>query len=201
MTLRLQITIALGMLAAVAAVSAALFSYTSVDQRLHAETDTFLDDRISLVLSFVATRSQLADAGSELPFEPDIANPSPAGSLTRYDVELQFLRADGSIAAQFDQQVTDRLAQTLVTGLDAILIAFAAWWSIDQRNVDRSARLGHRFAASFAQEHRPTGIRRHATGDIESRQSAQAAWHHQCLIAGLPEQQPKRLLTRANGGQ
>ena len=99
MTLRLQITIALGMLAAVAAVSAALFSYTSVDQRLHAETDTFLDDRISLVLSFVATRSQLADAGSELPFEPDIANPSPAGSLTRYDVELQFLRADGSIAA------------------------------------------------------------------------------------------------------
>ena len=105
MTLRLQITIALGMLAAVAAVSAALFSYTSVDQRLHAETDTFLDDRISLVLSFVATRSQLADAGSELPFEPDIANPSPAGSITRYDVELQFLRADGSIAAAIQDAV------------------------------------------------------------------------------------------------
>ena len=99
MTLRLQIAIALGMLAAVAAVSAALFSYASVDNRLQAETDTFLDDRISLVLSFIEARAELADGGLELPRDSDLANPNPAGSITRYDVELRFLRSDGSVVA------------------------------------------------------------------------------------------------------
>ena len=99
MTLRLQIAIALGMLAAVAAVSAAAFSYASVDQRLHAETDSMLDDRVSLVLSFIATRVELADAGVELPGEISLANPNPAGSIARYDVELRFLRSDGTVIA------------------------------------------------------------------------------------------------------
>ena len=99
MTLRVQIAIALGLLAAVATASAALFSYASVDQQLRAETDAFLDDRISLVLTFIETRAELADDLPELPGESDLANPDPTGSITRYDVELRFLRRDGSVVA------------------------------------------------------------------------------------------------------
>lgn len=143
MTLRLQIAIALGMLAAVAAVSAALFSYASVDNRLQEETDTFLDDRISQVLSFVATRAELADGDPELPGESDLVNPNAVASIARYDVEIRFLLSDGSVVAStpdavlpFTQaeidralrsqapirsqlQVDDRTYETRLVGFDA----------------------------------------------------------------------------------
>ncbi len=143
MTLRLQIAIALGMLAAVAAVSAALFSYASVDNRLQEETDTFLDDRISQVLSFLATRAELADGDPELPGESDLVNPNAVASIARYDVEIRFLLSDGSVVAStpdavlpFTQaeidralrsqapirsqlQVDDRTYETRLVGFDA----------------------------------------------------------------------------------
>jgi two-component system sensor histidine kinase MprB len=99
MILRVQIAIALGVLAAVAAVTAALFSYASVDNRLQAETDTFLDDRISQVLTFLATRAEIVDNNPELPRESDLANPNTVLSIARYDVEMQFLFPDGRVVA------------------------------------------------------------------------------------------------------
>lgn len=143
MTLRIQIAIALGGLAAVAAVSAALFSYASVDQQLRAETDTFLDDRSSLVLSFIATRAELANGISEVPEASDVADPNPVESVTRYDVAIQLLRRDGTVVvstagvvlpvsqAEFDQalqsadaissqlQIDDRTYDTRLVGFDA----------------------------------------------------------------------------------
>jgi len=104
MTLRLQIAIALGLLAAVAAVSAALFSYTSVDQRLKAETDTFLDERISQVLTFVATRAEQIDSDPLLSGET-LANPDSVVAIARYDVEIQFVLPDGRIVASTPEAV------------------------------------------------------------------------------------------------
>ena len=99
MTLRLQIAIALGMLTAVAAVSAALFSYTSVDNRLEQETEAFLDDRTSQVLSFVATVAELAEDDPLLSRGFEQAEPGGTTSIARYDVEIRFLRSDGSVVA------------------------------------------------------------------------------------------------------
>lgn len=99
MTLRLQIAIALGTLAAVAAVSAALFSYASVDNRLHAETETFLDDRTSQILAFIDLRAVSVAGDSGLPGESDLETPNAVGSITRYDVEVRLLRRDGSVVA------------------------------------------------------------------------------------------------------
>jgi two-component system sensor histidine kinase MprB len=99
MTLRLQIAIALGVLAAIAAVSAALFSYRSVDNRLEQETDAFLDDRVAQVLSFVATMAGLAEDDPLLPRGGGPANLNGSAAITRYDVEIRFLRSDGTTVA------------------------------------------------------------------------------------------------------
>jgi len=143
MTLRLQIAIALGALAAVAAVSAALFSYTSVENRLERETEAFLDDRVSQVLSFVATMAELAEDDPLLSRGSQPADPNDIASIARYDVEIRFLRSDGSVVAstpnavlQFTQpefdlalrsqdpirselRVDDRTYETRLVGFDA----------------------------------------------------------------------------------
>lgn len=99
MTLRLQIAIALGLLAAAAAVSAAVFSYASVDQRLQVETDTFLDDRIAQVLTFVSTRTRLPADAPRLLRDGGDSNPNPIESIAQYDVEIKFLLADATLVA------------------------------------------------------------------------------------------------------
>jgi len=143
MTLRLQIAIALGALAAIAAVSAALFSYTSVDNQLEQETDAFLDDRVSQVQSFVATMAELAEDDPLLSRADQQADPDGIASIARYDVEIRFLRSDGSVVAstpnavlpftqtEFDQalrsqdsirselRVDDRTYETRLVGFDA----------------------------------------------------------------------------------
>jgi len=92
-TLRLQIATALGLLAAVAAVTAAFFSYTSVERQLRSETDSFLDDRIDQVLTFSAARAQLVEGGLAQPttFDPTVVAP-----FIRYDAEMRFFLEDGS---------------------------------------------------------------------------------------------------------
>ncbi len=143
MTLRLQIAIALGALAAIAAVSAALFSYRSVDNRLEQETDAFLDDRVAQVLSFVAAMAGLTQDDPLLSRGGGLANPNGSAAIARYDVEIRFLRSDGSTVAStpdadlpftqidFDQAmrsqdaipsalvVDDRTYETRLVGFDA----------------------------------------------------------------------------------
>src|SRR5690606_33901532 len=83
--------------------------------------------------------------------------------------------ADGCIATQFNQQITDRLAQALITRLDAPLVAFATGRGIDQGDIDRGAGLRHRLTAGFTQQYRPTRIGRDLARHRECRQPAQAA--------------------------
>lgn len=143
MTLRLQIAIALALLAAAAVVSAALFSYTSVDNRLRQETDTLLDDRISQIRSFVALLAELPEGDPLLSRAGEQSDASGVASVARSDVEIQFLQSDGSVVAstpdaaltpvqfEFDQalrsqdpvrselQVDDRTYTTRLVGFDA----------------------------------------------------------------------------------
>ncbi len=109
--------------------------------------------------------------------------------------------AHGGIATQFGQQVTDGLAQTQVAGFNPALVALTARRCVDQGDIDRGARLRHRFTAGFPQQHRPTVGGRYLARRFKRRQAAQATRHHQCLVAGLPEQQAEGLLTRADGSQ
>ena len=109
--------------------------------------------------------------------------------------------ADGRIAAQLDQQITDRLAQAPIAGFDTPLVAFTARRGIDQGDIDRGAGLRHRLTTGFTQQYRPTRIGRDLARRLECRQPAQTARHDQRLVTGLPEQQSELLLPRANGCQ
>lgn len=144
MTLRIQIALALGVLAAIAAASAAFFSYASIERRLETETDTFLSDRIAQVTAFNAAvrdgRVEPAQlSGDEFRSGSD---ESSLSAILRYDAELRFYLPDGTLAfavsdtplpitqAEIDlalssdeaitsrQQVEDRTFETRLVAID-----------------------------------------------------------------------------------
>ncbi|KAF1020297.1 MAG: hypothetical protein GAK37_03597 [Pseudomonas sp.] len=131
-----------------------------------------------------------------------------ADHLAAVEVDVVAAVAEGAvdfahrrIATQFGEQVANGLAQPQVTGFDAVLVTFATRRCIHQRDIHRGCRLWHRLTAGFTQQHRPTLFRRHLAGVLETGKPAQAPWHHQRLVTGLPEQQAKGLLARTNGGE
>lgn len=135
MTLRLQIAIALGILVAVAAVSAALFSYASVDQRLAAETDTLLSNRISQVQAFLAARAELPADDRALLLEGNPSNQNALGSIARYDVEITFLLPDGSVVASTPDAVLP-ITQTEIDQAMQSLEAIPSQLSVDHRTFE-----------------------------------------------------------------
>ena len=156
MTLRLQIAIALGMLAAVAAVSAALFSYASVDQRLEAETDTLLSNRISQVQAFLAARAELPADDQTLLLEGNPSNQNALGSIARYEVEMTFLLPDGSVVASTPDAVLP-ITQTEIDQAMRSLEAIPSQLRVDHRTfetrlVSFDARAGQRIVLQLGRD-------------------------------------------------
>ena len=134
--------------ATVAAVSAALFSYASVDQRLETETDTLLSNRISQVQAFVAARAELPADDQRLLVEGNPSNQNALGSIARYDVEITFLLPDGSVVASTPDAVLP-ITQTEIDQAMRSLEVIPSQLRVDHRTfetrlVSFDARAGQR---------------------------------------------------------
>ncbi|MNG15476.1 hypothetical protein D3C84_993080 [compost metagenome] len=98
------------------------------------------DHRFALVIQQQRTVHQPDRARAALALAPTLGGADHLAPV-EIDVETAIAKctvdfAQGRNATQFIQQLTDRIAEPAIGGFDAVLVALATRWRVDQRDVD-----------------------------------------------------------------